>query len=449
MATLPQLPNEMITEIWTHIIEPQDVESFATVSKNIYAVGTPFVEEHNRLKREYALFETGPDTDPMAPTSLLKDVLLRPRVALYVNHLSIGRFQERGQYLDEDSGEYIYPEDDMALFINAIRRASLVRQDEVEGWIKAVRVGNHDPIFALLTLLLPNLTTFTLVVESINTTYLVDTFERIAKAESVTFLTHLSSVNLHVELAHHDDSMDWEWLKITTILPQVLSVHVKGMSCMEMDDLLGYGPHFTPSSSNVTQLTFVKSGCRPKSMLQLLESIKGLKRFSYAEPDEELDPFEPFLMRSALLAHAKHSLETLRITFSQTTEGNLLGTLRGFTTLRELETNLPLLTLRTHVDELANLLPASIEKVHLHVGDWCKEPSGQGDRKCDSISALVEIFQKAKSQLLLNLKTLTLSSDPSVGPTQEDQDLFKMLEKTCGNVGIELSVIIGYTGPRT
>ena len=67
----------------------------------------------------------------MAPAFLLKDVLFRPRVALYVTHLSIGRYQVHGQYLNDDSDEYIYEEDDMALFIEAIRKASLVPRDEV------------------------------------------------------------------------------------------------------------------------------------------------------------------------------------------------------------------------------------------------------------------------------------------------------------------------------
>ena len=434
MAILPQLPNEMIAEIWGHIIEPQDVESFAIVSKNIYAIGTPFVEEHNRLKREYSLFETGPDTDASAPGMLLKDVLLQPRVALYVTHLSIGRYQYRGQYLDDDNAGHVYPEEDMALFIGAIRKASLVPRDDVESWITAVKAGNEDSVFALLILLLPNLTTFTLVVESIYTTHLSDAFERIAKAENSTFLARLSTVNLHVDLPYDDDFTDWEWLKIATILPRVHSVHVEHMGCVEIDDLFGYQPQFTPSSSNVTELTFVKSGCRPKPMFQLLESIKGLKRFSYVEPDERLDPFEPFMMRSALLAHARHSLETLRILSSQTHKGNLLGSFRGFTALQELETNLSLLIRDAQFDELADLFPASIEKVHLHIGDkW----------SCNSVSPLVESFEKAKSQFLPNLKALTLSSGRGMGPMQEDKDLIKTLKETCLNVGIELSIIAG------
>ena len=175
-------------------------------------------------------------------------------------------------------------------------------------------------------------------------------------------------------------------------LPLVHSVHVKCMGPMDFDDLISDTQYLTPGSSNVSELTFVESGIRPKSMFQLLESIKGLKRFSYVKPDEKLDPFEPFWMRTALLANAKHSLETLRIIYSQAKRGNFLGTFRGFTALRELETNIHLLILEAHFDGLADLLPASIEKVHLHIGD---------NRIRDSVSALVETFEKAKSSFFL------------------------------------------------
>lgn len=35
-------------------MEPDDVESFALVSKRIYSLATPFVEEHTRLKQQYS-----------------------------------------------------------------------------------------------------------------------------------------------------------------------------------------------------------------------------------------------------------------------------------------------------------------------------------------------------------------------------------------------------------
>lgn len=97
MTHFSQLPNEMISEFWGYFQEPRDVENFTIVSKDIYAIGRPFVEEHNKLKREYSIFETGPGTRASAPAFLLKDVLLRPRVALYVAHLSIGGFHDEWQ----------------------------------------------------------------------------------------------------------------------------------------------------------------------------------------------------------------------------------------------------------------------------------------------------------------------------------------------------------------
>lgn len=62
MTHFSQLPNETISEFWGYFQEPRDVENFAIESKDIYVIGRPFVEEHNKLKREYSIFETGPGT---------------------------------------------------------------------------------------------------------------------------------------------------------------------------------------------------------------------------------------------------------------------------------------------------------------------------------------------------------------------------------------------------
>lgn len=441
MAALSHLPNEMITEIWARILEPRDIERFALVSKHIYALGKPFVDEHNKLKREYSLSETGPYTRSSAPAFLLKDVLLRPRVALYVTHLSIGRYQVHWEDPVSDSDDDVrchspYPDDDMALFIEAIRKASFVPRNEIEGWITSVREGNEDPILALLPLLLSNLTTTILVIQSSWEQQIqpLETIQRIAKAENRPFLTRLTTVNLHVELPLADNFMDWEWLNMSVTLPVVQSIHVKRLGSLEEDDSINYKQLFTPGISNTTELTFVDSGIGSESMLRLFESIKGLKRFSYVEPDERLGFLEPFWMRSGLLAHAKRSLESLRITASQNKEGKTLGTFHTFTALRELETNRHLLIVGAHLDKLADLLPASIEKFHPHTGD----------HRCrDSVPSLIESFEKAKLELLPKLRALTIRSELGMGTAQGDDDLIKTLEETCRDGGIELSVIAG------
>lgn len=220
MATLSQLPNETITEIWGHLLEPRDLESFAMVSKQIYAKCGPLVKEHNKLKREHSFFETGPNTRASAPAILLKEILLRPCLAPYVTHLSIGRHEVQWQGPDHNghgdtpySMEWPktrytpYPDEDMALFLEEIWRA-LMRPDEFMYWITRVRAGDEAPILALLCLLLPRLTRITL--KSFGR-YRDDPFLEAIKGNAMTdhrsFLTNLTTVFLDIGA---DDGSDHE-----------------------------------------------------------------------------------------------------------------------------------------------------------------------------------------------------------------------------------------------
>ena len=145
--------------------------------------------------------------------------------------------------------------------------------------------------------------------------------------------------------------------------------------------------------------------------------------------------FEPFWMRAALLAHAKSSIESLRITSSQRSEcEEVMGTFRDFTALRELETDIHLLVSKGHFHKLAELLPDSVEKAFLHTGDHLC---------CDSVVPLLKAFERTKSQRLLNLRALKLSSKPKMGTTQMGKDLMKTLEDACRDVGIEVTFIAG------
>lgn len=398
--------------------------------------------------REYSIFETGQYTRASALAFLLKDILLRPRVALYVTHLSIGHDEIQWQNSDDgdddddrysmewlEDGHILYPNDDMALFIKAIQRASFVPRNEVEYWITDVKKGNEDSMLALLPLLLPNLTKISLVGQSDyakQTSEPARIFQRIAAAENRIFLTRLTTVDLHIEDPREDSFVPWKWLRILTTLPTVQSVHVKRMHHMDYAaycDLDNERQTLVSRTSNITELTFIESGLGPKSVFRLLESIKGLKRFSYEQSDERVELFDPFWMRAALLANAQQSLEFLRIISSKTRPANLLGTFRGFTALRELETDMHLLTYRAPLDRLAELLPASVEKVYLHTGlGLC----------CDGIVSLVEAFENAKSQRLPNLRALRLGSKSEIGTRQKDKDLMKTLKGTCQDIGIEL-----------
>lgn len=453
MVRFSQLPNEMISEVWGHIVEPIDVENFALVSKHIYALGKSFVEEHNQLKREYSFVETGPGTRASAPAFLLKDVLLRPRVALYVTHLSIGRCQRVWQdpdgHDDDDRVSYSkewprtshapYPDGDTALFIEAFRRVSFVPQKTVSKWIKWFKRGDEDPILSLLLLLLPKITTLTRKSRTEREPELYETIYHIGKAEERTFLTRLRTVILHFELSVNDEDLSqWMWLRAFTNLSPLKSIHLKHFGFDEEDLELVASEYFIPGSSNVTEMTFVESEVGAKTMFQLLESIRGLKRFVYVNPLERegFTQFEPFWMRVALLAHAQHSLESLKILYPWSRE--LLGNFRDFTALRELETSIHLICW-TSYDTVVDLLPASIEKLHLHIGDPALCPD---ELSLVTISALVGDLEKAKSQLLPNLRVLKLSFKHGIRHSQADKDDIESLKETCRDVGIELTIVV-------
>ena len=439
MATFSQMPNEMVSGIWEYVLEPRDVESFALASKQVYAIGATFVDEHNKLKRENSSFRIGLLITEIAPTLLLKKILLRPRVALYITHLSIGvlryGWDSLNDNVDNDWFSYHteYPADDMELFIEAIRRADSVLRDEIDDWVMAVKRGIEDPIVALMLLLLPNLCTMTLEIHSNFSYPLTETFRRISETEKSRFLTRLTTVNLDVQLRLEADVMDWEWLSISATLPSVQSIHAARIGTIDIEDLIKQTRCFEPGSSTIEELSFIESSICPKSMFQLFESIKGLKKFTYSDPDEETQPFEPFWMGKALIAYAKHSLELLKVTADRTEGVGTLGSFRGCTKLRELETDVHLLVEEDRFHTLAYLLPVSIEKVHLYTGDHSR---------FNSVLLIIMAFEKAKSQLLPNMRVLTLSLGPMVRMSQEDKELIKISEKNCWDLGIELSVIM-------
>lgn len=459
MATLSQLPNETITEIWGHISEPRDLESFAMVSKQIYAKCGPLVKEHIKLKREYSVFETGPNTRASAPAILLKEVLLRPRLALYVTHLSIGRYEVQWQDPDHHGDDDIpyskewpetrhtpYPDEDMALFIEEIRKAVLGPK-EVRHWITSVRAGDEDPILALLSLVLTRLTRITLKsFRRDRGDLFLKAIEHIARAEHGRGSTRLATVDLHIpsrtsdkesdEESDEESEYEWCWLKRLATLSTVQSLYVKGVGILENDDVPTGEQFFIPGTSDITEVTFVESGVGPKMMFGFLESIKGLKRFSYVKPHEDaFHEFEPFWMRAALLTNAKHSLEYLNIACSEVDERKLLGDFRGFTALRELETNVEHLIPRTGSVELADILPASIEELYLHTTE-----DGE-DGTHTIVPLLVEIFRQAKSRHLGNLRVLMLSSVYEFGATQAGMHCLEALVVMCRDVGIELTVV--------
>ena len=401
-----------------------DVESFALVSKHVHAVGRRFVEEHRNLKKKYSSFDL--ISTYSSPALALKEVILRPRVALYVTHLAVsshGRCWEKW-------GDESYSDDNTKLLIEAVRKTSFVPLNDVPHWITGVTAGDIDAIFALLCLLLPNVTTITLEDSEESADLFPKTIQRIAKVEDKMFLEHLRTVE--ITFTPGKDHQGLEWMKVFADLPHVQSIHVNDMDTIYSDDLIDDEQLLVPDEYDIGEITFTNSGLCSKVLYQLLQSIKALRIFSYEKPDDDYAPFEPFWMRIALLAHAKHSLESLKILSPKMLECELLGSLREFTALKKLETNTGLL-IRTHeIDKLAKHLPASIEKVDLHAGELYM---------VESVQELVQGIAKAKPFLVPDLRVLNIRMEPFMRDRLRRKRLIRPLEEMCQGFGIELTML--------
>ena len=87
MATINTLPNELIREISSFVLEPQDVESFALVSKKFHQLSLPFVEEHALLRKLFSGVRIPPGRNDGRSAELFGQMFQDPRVQYYIQDL--------------------------------------------------------------------------------------------------------------------------------------------------------------------------------------------------------------------------------------------------------------------------------------------------------------------------------------------------------------------------
>ena len=157
MANFYDLPDDLVIDIWGYMYEPEDVESFALVSKGIYSLSTPFLREHNRLKRQFSkvCVERYRTAETSIPSELLEEILLNPRIALYIRELRIRSFS--CCLTTADAPFLSYPKDTLAAFTDAIQHSPLIKASKREHWIREVIKGNDGRILGLVVMRLTKL----------------------------------------------------------------------------------------------------------------------------------------------------------------------------------------------------------------------------------------------------------------------------------------------------
>lgn len=406
MTGFDDLPNEIVLELWHHVLPPHDIASFALVSKRIFAFAKPFLKEHHRLKSEYSIIENDRSCDGSMLAHLLKDVLLNPHIAFYIEKVCICDWRtcwedpNRGVpcRLDlevDDVQNYVwhvpYPERDMELFRNGIRKAKHVLPSEIDVWIKLLESGHEDPTLALLLSLLPNLCALSLE-DPPKRTLLFTSIRRMAQNAPSTSFLKLRSFHLADSVSERNEGISL--VKLFALQPSMEKI-----SCFDVDNVRQRRgiPDclIAPQSSNVTELVFDSCGAIGKHIPVLLEGIKRLKKFTYVALGKTVDAFR---IRSALLNHCRHSLEYLKMSYHDG-EGNYMGNLRLFENLKVLHITHSLLVDPDAGDDLnmADLLPISIETI---------DTTGQSRRIVSHIRPFIRSLVNAKRTRLSNLKTL-------------------------------------------
>ena len=362
------LSNEVILMIWD-CAEVEDIYNFSTVSKRVYHLVREALREHCKLSNR---FSTISNIDPKSRAPglfrpILKEILLNPRAARYPSVLIIGTYKIEW----DEEGEHarsMVPDSDLELFKQAIRRNMDHANNKTQDWLAYIDIGDEEPLIALLLLLLPNLriVRFDSVGES--NFCIEEALRAITDQENSASLRKLRTVDLRCVMTPWGDFMGFNLIRLIGALPSLTRIYGYGVGTCPED--LYYTPYVITHPTNVTSLRFLRCCISPKSLFEFLSSSRNLQHFFYVPmgPASFIAEFDPFWIRTALLAHAQGTLKTLTLLAGEY-EKSFMGSLDNFTSLEFIRTDLRLLmgdpskTLRVAFQ----LLPSSLINLKLHI----------------------------------------------------------------------------------
>ena len=462
MTGFDNFPNELIVEVWRQVVDPESVENFALTSKRIYALGGKFIEEHNELKANFSAIVRCRYEADYALAATLETLLENSRAALYVRNVSIDWCQSKWQASDdhEKPGHGSYPKDTMELFNQAIKDILFRTEDEIVTWLKVFETGNEGPIICLILALVPNMYSLQLARLNSAEDLLFDMVNRVTESRDTAILSRLTEVRLLPGDIEDDEELNW--VRLFATLPSVRAIEVWDIGpdceCLNhdyMNDCIGdcYGPDKTvdcqhmvcherrqallPRTSNVTHLTLINCVINTKRLFSFLEGLHTLESFEYHCPREfpELDE-----MVDVLRGNAKHTLRKLRLrsggdlpqesnATSDIETKSYAIKLADFDVMEELEIEYDVLLDHRGSNKAADMLPSSIEKVHLSrlytIYHWMIE---------DDVLELT----MDKAERLPNLKKLTIELDQIDERLMTDR--LSSMKQSCEDVGVLLDV---------
>ena len=368
MTSFVDLPNEILLMIW-RTVDVQDIYSYSRTSKRVYCLVKSLLPHHFDLQRRLTTISNSGQEKPNHLSHILKEILVDPEGACYPLALKIQSPKVCWDGPQDDLTEPYTksPEFDLNLFENAVKESDLIDQSGTDEWVSEIRSGNEEPLIALLLTLLPNIISLWLE-DMFSNVHIYQVLNSIAsRVPSNTLpLQRLCSVDIKATENFEDaEPTHLDGMSCFAKLPCIHTIRGSYIACDE-DDLLSLQ---TPLPFSSTLKTLVLTDCEihAKGLSDFILGIDGLESFTYISNDTD-DSFDPFWIRSVLLAHHRFSLKSITL-LSCGQRKSFMGRVDLFLQLEYLETDLTLLLgdLTETNHELSSVLPQSIKTLKLHV----------------------------------------------------------------------------------
>ena len=434
MAGFDHLPNEIILAI-LEVVLPRDLESFAQTSRRVFPLAQPFLEQHRQLIRLYSTtFKSNQlrrrDAFWCAPIpSLLVKICNEPRIGHYVREVKLeysGPIRRNYLYQD-DRGDYGKQRD---LVDAVIARSNVPILQSFYGLNERFCFKAYESyeefLVAFFLLLLPNLNRLSLPWNPYRGYF--PNMIRQSALEGNCWLTNLTTVRVKGGFVHKN--LGIRDLSLFSSLPALQSL----MALNALDHSLAIDDFLPPPDSHTKTLELYSSYFTRITIYWYLASFQSLQTFTLTFRDYH-DPrikrqFDPNMVRAALLAHAKTTLQSLTITTSgPRSPHTLMGSLQQFEALQTVRTQWTILFPRDSCLETwpSRILPASIRELQLD------DNSGSGDGEV--YGRLCHGLQCAKETTCLHLDLVEIYYRDR-GRVAEYRDL---LRGFCREIGMSVA----------
>lgn len=393
MAVFTDLSPELVVIISEYIF-PNDFDSLRLVSKEVKCKVDVRLEKHRQLQQRYRCCSThgvwsSAQDGPGSLNGLLKDVIITPLHARYIQELSIYRWYRTWKtnvFITDREPTPPVPDrrrDTQQLLeevraIAASERLLYPPKNELHKWAVDVRRGDQTPIIGMLITLLPCLSTLYLTDIDHWADWLNDTILSITRSPAPAMLQRLTTV----AVSFHDHRAAYSLITALAMLPSLRTLHAEG---------LGVGDEYNnrqaaklmPMRSRISELSLRNLDSQVLLIHDLLECCQELRYFAYVTTPSVLHSLNnpnhhqmltKYDTRSAHRSPPSYagSLERLLLREITVDNNDYIGLFRCFPSVKDIDIELKIIhdssELRlqgTYTAYMTSMLPISVEKVVL------------------------------------------------------------------------------------